>query len=158
MTTETTDIELKKPKAKKTVMYIGKFAPFHKGHQSIVRRLLSDGYRVIIYLMGCEPFSMNTKIQIINDTFTRHLSKEHQENITYQGDINKISYVVRGRECGWETLDINISDELAEVSSTKISSIKVFSSFFVWTYHGYNNIKSFSVAVSCELCTIAIAP
>jgi len=99
-------------------LVIGRFQPFHKGHEAIVRTLLDEGRNVCIAIRNTEraennPYSADERVQMIEGYF----KNEPRVKIIVIPDIANVIY---GRKVGWGVREIRLSEEIENISATKI--------------------------------------
>jgi hypothetical protein len=99
-------------------LFIGRWAPFHEGHQALIESVLKTGKSVVIAIRDTEPSADNpystserwTKIQ-------ESLSKWGSlVRIIVIPDIDEVCY---GRDVGYAIRKIELTDDLHQVSGTK---------------------------------------
>ena len=109
----------------KNVLFPGRFQPFHKGHEKIVRSLLSDGHRVTIAVRRTDvsddnPFTVAERLLEIRRRFERELIAGDLIAI----DIPDFTEVVYGRDPGWSVRQVVLESDLEEISATRIRGAK----------------------------------
>jgi adenylylsulfate kinase-like enzyme len=99
-------------------LFIGRFAPFHEGHEALIESVLSTGKPVVIAIRDTEPS--------VNDPYsTSERWTRIQEALKEWGslvriivipDIDEVCY---GRDVGYAVRRIDLTADLHEVSATK---------------------------------------
>lgn len=99
-------------------LFIGRFAPFHEGHEALIESVLSTGKPVVIAIRDTEP-SVNDPYST-SERWTRIQDALHDwgalVRIIVIPDIDEVCY---GRDVGYAVRRIELTDELHEVSATK---------------------------------------
>jgi len=96
-------------------MLIGRYQPFHEGHQKLVQVLLDEGKNVCIALRDTpisdtDPYTIEERTKMINDVFP-------QVKVVSIPDIEEVVY---GRKVGWGIRQLQLDKETEEISATKI--------------------------------------
>lgn len=99
-------------------LFIGRFAPFHKGHEALIESVLNTGKPVVIAIRDTEPsvsdpYSTSERWTRIQDALQDWGSLVR---IIVIPDIDEVCY---GRGVGYSLRRIDLTDELHEVSGTK---------------------------------------
>ena len=97
---------------------IGRFQPFHKGHEALIQTLLDEGKNVLIACRLSDgsinnPYSYNQRYDMIRSIFPN----KDRIKIILLPDIEEVVY---GRKVGWGIRKIKLSAELESISATKI--------------------------------------
>ena len=102
-------------------LYIGRWQPWHEGHQWLIDQQLNEGNRVLLAIRDVPTDESNpwTAEQVY-----KNLSKVHYELIR-QGkikliiipDIDSVNY---GRGVGYQVIQHTPPQEIEEISATKI--------------------------------------
>src|SRR2546421_254332 len=99
-------------------LFIGRFAPFHEGHEALIESVLSTGKPVVIAIRDTEP-SVDDPYST-SERWTRIQNALHDwgalVRIIVIPDIDEVCY---GRGVGYGLRRIELTDELHEVSGTK---------------------------------------
>jgi len=99
-------------------LFIGRWAPFHDGHRTLIESVLVTGKPVVIAIRDTEP-------SIANPYSTSERWTRIQEALREWGslvriivipDIDEVCY---GRDVGYEIRRIELSDDLHDISGTK---------------------------------------
>ena len=99
-------------------LFIGRWAPFHEGHEALIESVLSTGKPVVIAIRDTEP-------SVDNPYSTSERWTKIQEALQDWGplvriivipDIDEVCY---GRDVGYAVRRIDLTDELHEISATK---------------------------------------
>ena len=102
-------------------LYVGRFQPFHDGHEALVRSLLDEGKNVCIAIRSTmrnddNPYSIEQRCRMIQDRF----SKEFFNRQIVLSIIPDIEEVVYGRGVGWGIREIKLGKKTESISATKI--------------------------------------
>lgn len=107
--------------ANKYALFIGRWQPFHDGHQWLVDQKLEQGENVCIAIRDMEPDDSNwwTAIKIKKDLKIRFKKqiKSGQIKVVIIPDIDSINI---GREVGYDIIEHTPPTDIAEISGTKI--------------------------------------
>ncbi len=104
-------------------LFIGRYQPFHAGHQKLIETVLNDGKDVVIAVRDTpiedsNPYTVEERIGWI------------QEAMEAWGDrviviaIPDITEVCYGREVGWGVRQIRLDEETESISATKIRAAR----------------------------------
>jgi len=102
-------------------LFIGRWQPFHEGHQKLIQKVLDEGKNVCVAIRDTEvseenPFTVEERTKMISSVFP-------QVKIIVIPDIEE---VVHGRKVGWGIREIHLDDKTEKVSGTKIrKSMKI---------------------------------
>ena len=102
----------------KRSLFIGRWQPFHTGHQSLINSVLAEGKNVLICIRDTpksetDPFSCATRRRMIRDYYP----DVERVKIMVIPDIAEICY---GREVGYGIREIRLDAETEAISGTKI--------------------------------------
>ena len=102
-------------------LMIGRFQPFHDGHEALVRALLAEGKNVCIAIRSTmrdksNPYSIEQRMRMIQD----RLKLEIFNRKVVVSVIPDIEEVVYGRKVGWGIREIKLDEKTEEISATKI--------------------------------------
>ena len=109
--------------SKRYSLYIGRFQPFHDGHEWCVRQMLDDGKKVCIAIMDIHDDEPENNPYPTNEVFKKVLSRFINEvNV---GDIEVIEIppiesVNYGRDVGYTFNELKPSEEIRKISATDI--------------------------------------
>ena len=102
-------------------LFIGRFSPPHKGHITIMRKILDEGDKVCIGLRDTlkdekNPYSVEERIEKFCQLFT---TEELYDKVVFVKlpDIKEICF---GRTPGWKIRQIQVDKEIENISATKI--------------------------------------
>lgn len=103
--------------------FIGRYQPFHKGHQAIIDKVLKEGKNVLIgirdtALSESNPYTTEKRIELIKKVYPAEV-KEGRIKIITIPDIREVCY---GRKVGWGIRKIRVDDQIEAISATKIRS------------------------------------
>ena len=109
--------------SKRYSLYIGRFQPFHDGHEWCVRQMLSKGKRVCIAMMDIHdtepennPYPQNRVTSLILDRFSNEIESGYIKLI----QIPPIDSVNYGRDVGYDFNELIPPDDIKEISATNI--------------------------------------
>ena len=109
--------------SKRYSLYIGRFQPFHDGHEWCVRQMLDDGKKVCIAIMDIHddepennPYPTEEVFKTILHRFTNEINVGDIEVI----EIPPIESVNYGRDVGYTFNELKPSEEIREISATDI--------------------------------------
>ena len=102
-------------------MFIGRWQPWHEGHQWLIAQRLNEGKNVWIAIRDVEkndnqPWSSN-EILMNLQTELRYLIEEGRVMVSIIPDIESVNY---GRGVGYKIEEIQRSKEIQKISATKI--------------------------------------
>lgn len=104
-------------------LYIGRFQPFHNGHEWCVRQMLDKGKRICIAIMDIHstepennPYQSSRVIQLISDRFVGEIEAGDIKVIK----IPPIESVNYGRDVGYDLNELIPPDDIKEISATRI--------------------------------------
>ena len=102
-------------------MFIGRWQPWHKGHQWLIEQRLKEGKNVLICIRDMMPDKDNPfTSEEVYDMLSRELSdyiRVEQVKLMIIPDIESINY---GRGVGYDVIEHTPPTEIGEISSTKI--------------------------------------
>ena len=103
-----------KQAAKKYSLFIGRFQPFHEGHQTFIQTLLDEGRKVLVGIRDTprdkdNPYDAEQVLEMINTVFpnVKTIVLPDIEEVVYG---RKIGYDIRKLELGAEVEAISASD------------------------------------------------
>ena len=104
---------------KPTAMMLGRWQPWHKGHQELFKKALEKTGQVIIMIREMpisenNPFNIEEVKKNINEALIDYVD---QYEIMVVPNITNICY---GRGVGYKIEEIELSKEIQEISATKI--------------------------------------
>ena len=107
--------------ANKYALFIGRWQPFHDGHQWLVDQKLEQGENVCIAIRDMEPDESNWWLakKIKKDLKVRFKKqiKQGKVKVVIIPDIDSINI---GREVGYDVIEHTPPQEVSEISGTKI--------------------------------------
>lgn len=102
-------------------MFIGRWQPWHKGHQWLIEQRLKEGKNVLICIRDMIPDKDNPfTSEEVFDMLSRELSdyiRVEQVKLMIIPDIESINY---GRGVGYDVIEHTPPTEIGEISATKI--------------------------------------
>lgn len=98
-------------------LFIGRFQPFHAGHQALIQSVLDEGKNVCVALRLTDkdeknPYTVEERAEMIHKALP-------QVKVIVIPDIEEVCY---GREVGWGIREIRLSPEIEAISGTKLRS------------------------------------
>lgn len=101
------------------VMFIGRFSPWHKGHQTLVETKLKQGKAIVIAIRDTpisdkNPFTYTERYEMITEALSRWKDMVQVIKIP---DICGVAY---GRDVGWTVEHIELPKDIEAISATKI--------------------------------------
>jgi adenylylsulfate kinase len=102
---------------KKYAMYIGRWQPFHNGHDYIIRKALDSGKNVLIAVRDTpitekDPYSAEERVKMIEE----HYKGESVEVVV----IPDIESVNIGRAVGYEVVQYDAPENVEGISATEV--------------------------------------
>jgi adenylylsulfate kinase len=102
---------------KKYSLFIGRWSPFHLGHDHIIRKELNKGNSVLIAIMDTDmsdknPYSINERFEMISEHY-----KKDDVRIIVIPPINSINV---GRDVGYNINKHSVVENIKSISATKI--------------------------------------
>ena len=96
-------------------LFIGRWQPFHKGHQTLIQKVLDEGKNVCVAIRDTEvsnknPYSAQEREEMIQKVFP-------QVKIITIPDIEEI---IHGRDVGWGIRELRLDQDIEAISGTKI--------------------------------------
>ena len=102
-------------------MFIGRWQPWHKGHQWLIEQRLKEGKNVLICIRDMMPDKNNPfTSEEVFDILSRELSdyiRVEQVKLMIIPDIESVNY---GRGVGYDVIEHTPPTEIGEISATKI--------------------------------------
>ena len=107
--------------SKKYSLFIGRWQPWHDGHQWLIDQRLKEGKNVCIAIRDVEinenqPWESNVIKQNLDRRFIKEI-REGKIKVTIIPDIESVNY---GRGVGYEIIEHVPPDMVKEISATKI--------------------------------------
>jgi len=102
-------------------LFIGRYAPLHRGHETLMRHVLDEGKNVLVALRDTpisdsDPFSLAQR----HDQFGQVFEKEIADGRVKVVSIPDIEDVCYGRKVGWGIRQIKLDEDTEAISATKI--------------------------------------
>lgn len=96
-------------------LFIGRWQPFHEGHQKLIKTVLDEGKNVCVAIRDTEisesnPYSAEEREIMIKKIFP-------QVKTIIIPDIEEIVY---GRKVGWGIRELHLDDNIESISGTTI--------------------------------------
>ena len=104
-------------------MFIGRWQPWHKGHQWLIDQRLKDGKNVLICIRDVMPDKNNpyTCEEVYDNLHKDQLLKEFIKlnlvKVIIIPDIESVNY---GRDVGYDIIEHSPPPEIKEISATNI--------------------------------------
>ncbi len=100
-------------------LFIGRYQPFHAGHQRLIETVLEEGKNVCIALRDTpiqktDPYSVSEREAVIANRLKKWGDRVVIISIP---DIEDVCY---GRKVGWGVRQISLDEETEAISATKI--------------------------------------
>lgn len=106
---------------KKYSLFIGRYQPLHKGHITLIRKVLDEGKNVCIALRDTpiqesDPYSVAERIVMVEKVFKKEIA---DGSVVVMGipDIEEVCY---GRRVGWGIRELQLDKETEKISATAI--------------------------------------
>ena len=109
-------------KHKKYSLFVGRWQPFHRGHEALIRKVLAEGKNVLIAIRDTNkskqnPYNLSDRFKMIRKVFP---GTKRVEVISIP-DIDEIVY---GREVGYKIRELKLPKKIEKISATKIRNKK----------------------------------
>ena len=105
----------------KYAMFIGRWQPWHDGHQWLIDQKLNQGSRVLLCIRDVQPDDSNpwTAEQVYKNLSKVHydLIKQGKIKLMIIPDIESVNY---GRGVGYNVIEHIPPSDVSEISATKI--------------------------------------
>ena len=106
-------------------MFIGRWQPWHKGHQWLIDQRLKDGKNVLICIRDVMPDEKNPyTCEEVYDNIQNELREFIIEKLVKVMIIPDIESVNYGRNVGYEIIEHFPPPEIKEISATKVRNKK----------------------------------
>jgi Adenylylsulphate kinase len=112
-------------------LFIGRWSPFHEGHQALIESVLRTGKPVVIAIRDTEPsannpYSTSERWQRIQDALQ---SWGSMVRIVVIPDIDEVCY---GRDVGYGIRKIELTDDVHKISATQKRSVARPAHSIIW--------------------------
>jgi nicotinamide mononucleotide adenylyltransferase len=105
----------------KYALFIGRWQPFHEGHNWLVQQQLGNGQKVCIAIRDIEIDEKNWwTAEQIREGLTIRFEKEIKDNVVKVIVIPDIDSINIGRDVGYDIIEHTPPEEIGSVSGTKI--------------------------------------
>jgi nicotinamide mononucleotide adenylyltransferase len=105
----------------KYALYIGRWQPWHDGHQWLINQSLEQGKNVCIAIRDVETDEKNPwTAEEILDSLNKRFKSEIENKVIKVVIIPDIDSINIGRDVGYDIIEHVPSDEIAQISATKI--------------------------------------
>jgi cytidyltransferase-like protein len=106
-------------------MFIGRWQPWHKGHQWLIDQRLKEGKNVLICIRDVMPDEKNPyTCEEVYDNIQQQLREFIDEGVIKVMIIPDIESVNYGRNVGYEIIEHFPPPEIKEISATKVRNEK----------------------------------
>ena len=106
-------------------MFIGRWQPWHKGHQWLIDQRLKEGKNVLICIRDVMPDEKNPyTCEEVYDNIQQQLREFIDMGVIKVMIIPDIESVNYGRNVGYEIIEHEPPEEIKEISATKIRNEK----------------------------------
>ncbi len=106
-------------------MFIGRWQPWHKGHQWLIDQRLKEGKNVLICIRDVMPDEKNPyTCEEVYDNIQQQLREFIDEGVIKVMIIPDIESVNYGRNVGYEIIEHFPPPEIKEISATKVRNKK----------------------------------
>jgi DNA polymerase III delta prime subunit len=106
---------------KETVMLLGRYQPWHRGHRALFDIAIAKTGQVIVQIRDCQGWNGSNPFALkqVTDYIRRDLDPIYQGQYEIQivPNIIEINY---GRDVGYKINKIDLPDEIQQISATKI--------------------------------------
>jgi len=102
-------------------MFVGRWQPLHKGHQSLFQEAMNEGKNVLICIRDIEPDEKNPfSPEDVRKNILDHYSEEVFQGKVKVMVIPDICSIEFGRGVGYDIIERIPPIEIGEISATKI--------------------------------------
>ena len=102
-------------------MFVGRWQPLHKGHQSLFQEAMNEGKNVLICIRDIEPDEKNPfSPEDVRKNILDHYSEEVTQGKVKVMVIPDICSIEFGRGVGYDIIERIPPIEIGEISATKI--------------------------------------
>jgi cytidyltransferase-like protein len=102
-------------------MFVGRWQPLHKGHQSLFQEAMNEGKNVLICIRDIEPDEKNPfSPEDVRKNILDHYSEEVVQGKVKVMVIPDICSIEFGRGVGYDIIERIPPIEIGEISATKI--------------------------------------
>jgi cytidyltransferase-like protein len=109
------------PKEGQFAMFVGRWQPLHKGHQSLFQQAMDEGKNVLICIRDIKPDEKNPfSADQVRENILDFYSKECEEGKVKVMVIPDICSIEFGRGVGYDIIERIPPQEIHDISATKI--------------------------------------
>ena len=102
-------------------MFVGRWQPLHKGHQSLFQEAMNEGKNVLICIRDIEPDEKNPfSPEDVRKNILDHYSEEVIQGKVKVMVIPDICSIEFGRGVGYDIIERIPPQEIGDISATKI--------------------------------------
>ena len=102
-------------------MFVGRWQPLHKGHQSLFQEAMNEGKNVLICIRDIEPDEKNPfSPEDVRKNILDHYSEEVVQGKVKVMVIPDICSIEFGRGVGYDIIELIPPQEISDISATKI--------------------------------------
>ena len=120
--TKKTHVESSLPaKEGQFALFVGRWQPLHKGHQSLFQQAMNEGKNVLICIRDIEPNEKNPfSAEEVKTNVEEHYANEVAEGKVKVLVIPDICSIEFGRGVGYDIIERIPPQEIGDISATKI--------------------------------------
>lgn len=108
-------------KKKSYSMFIGRWQPWHSGHQWLIEQRLQQSKNVLICIRDLEPDEKNPfTAQEVENNIKKHLWRYLNDEVVKVIIIPDIESINFGRDVGYDIIEHIPPDDIREISATLI--------------------------------------
>ncbi|KKL17314.1 hypothetical protein LCGC14_2486790 [marine sediment metagenome] len=101
----------------KKAVFIGRFQPFHYGHEWLIRQKLDQGIPVLIMIRNIEPDAQNPFTVFETAAMIQRAFQDEDAELIIIPDIESVNW---GRGVGYETNEFKPPEDIKRISATDI--------------------------------------
>ena len=102
-------------------MFVGRWQPLHKGHQSLFKQAMDEGKNVLICIRDVQPDEKNPfTAEEVKNNITEFYSQECESGMIKVMIIPDICSIEFGRGVGYDIIERIPPQEIGDISATKI--------------------------------------
>lgn len=106
---------------KPTAQMLGRFQPFHDGHKEVFKQALEKQGQVCIMVRDCQNWNDSNPFdfEFVKESINKSLLPEFKGKYTIIL-VPNILEIVYGRDVGYKITQVQVTEEIANISATKI--------------------------------------
>lgn len=102
-------------------LFVGRWQPLHKGHQSLFKEAMNEGKNVLICIRDIEPDEKNPfSPEEVKKNILEHYSEEVEKGMVKVMIVPDICSIEFGRGVGYDIIERIPPVEISDISATKI--------------------------------------